>query len=76
MSESYVINEKRELILDRVKDSDERPLLQGKKNVADIAALMAQRRGAYEAAADVTVATSDLTIEEVCRAVLRQVNET
>ena len=30
-----------EVILDRVKDSDERPLLQGKKNVADIAALMA-----------------------------------
>ena len=29
-----------EVILDRVKDSDERPLLQGKKNVADIAALM------------------------------------
>lgn len=44
--------------------------------MADIAALMAQRRGAYEAAADVTVDTSDLTIEEVCRAVLRQVNET
>lgn len=63
-----------EVILERVKDSDERPLLQGKKNVADIAALMAQRRSAYEAAADVTVDTSDLTIEEVCRAVLRQVN--
>ena len=63
-----------EVILERVKDSDERPLLQGKKNVADIAALMAQRRGAYEAAADVTVDTSDLTIEEVCRAVLRQVD--
>ena len=63
-----------EVILERVKDSDQRPLLQGKKNVADIAALMAQRRSAYEAAADVTVDTSDLTIEEVCRAVLRQVN--
>lgn len=63
-----------EVILERVKDSDERPLLQGRKNVADIAALMAQRRSAYEAAADVTVDTSDLTIEEVCRAVLRQVN--
>ena len=65
-----------EVILERVKDSDERPLLQGKKNVADIAALMAQRRSAYEAAADVTVDTSGLTIEEVCRAVLRQVNGT
>ncbi len=63
-----------EVILERVKDSDERPLLQGRKNVADIAALMAQRRSAYEAATDVTVDTSDLTIEEVCRAVLRQVN--
>ena len=63
-----------EVILERVRDSDERPLLQGKKNVADIAALMAQRRSAYEAAADVTVDTSELTIEEVCRAVLRQVN--
>ena len=63
-----------EVILERVKDSDERPLLQGRKNVADIAALMAQRRSAYEAAADVTVDTSDLTIEEVCRAVLRQIN--
>ena len=63
-----------EVILERVKDSDERPLLQGRKNVTDIAALMAQRRSAYEAAADVTVDTSDLTIEEVCRAVLRQVN--
>ena len=63
-----------EVILARVKDSDERPLLQGRKNVADIAALMAQRQGAYEAATDVTVDTSELTIEEVCRAVLRQVN--
>ena len=65
-----------EVILNRVRDSDERPLLQGRKNVADIAALMAQRRDAYEAAADVTVDTSDLTIEEVCRAVLRQVSGT
>ena len=63
-----------EVILARVRDSDERPLLQGKKNVADIAALMAQRRVAYEAAADVTVDTSDLTIEAVCRAVLRQID--
>ena len=63
-----------EVILARVRDSDERPLLQGKKNVADIAALMAQRRVAYEATADVTVDTSDLTIEAVCRAVLRQID--
>ena len=64
-----------EVILARVKDDHSRPLLEGHKDVLYIAGLMAQRQGAYEAAADVTVDTSDLTIEEVCRAALRQVNE-
>ena len=62
-----------EVILDRVKDSDERPLLQGHKDVPYISGLMEQRRPKYEAAADITVDTSSLTIEEVCREVLRQI---
>ena len=37
-----------------------------------IAALMEQRRPKYEAAADITVDTSHLSIEEVCRQVLRR----
>lgn len=61
-----------EVILDRVKDSDERPLLQGKKNIPAISALMEQRRPKYEAAADITVDTSELSIEEVCQEVLWQ----
>ena len=64
-----------EVILERVRDSDERPLLQGHKDVPYIAALMEQRRPKYEAAADITVDTSQLNIEEVCRQVLRQVSE-
>ena len=64
-----------EVILERVKDSDERPLLQGHKDVPYIAALMEQRRPRYEAAADIPVDTSRLNIEEVCRQVLRQVSE-
>ena len=64
-----------EVILDRVKDSNERPLLQNRKSVEGISELMEQRRPKYEAAADVTVDTSDLTIEEVCQAVLQQVND-
>ena len=64
-----------EVILERVKDSEERPLLQGHKDVPYIAALMEQRRPRYEAAADITVDTSRLNIEEVCRQVLRQVPE-
>ena len=62
-----------EVILDRVKDSDERPLLQGHKDVPYISGLMEQRRPKYEAAADITVDTSSRTIEEVCREVLRQI---
>ena len=62
-----------EVILERVKDSDERPLLQGHKDVPYISGLMEQRRPKYEAAADITVDTSSLTIEEVCREVLRQI---
>ena len=63
-----------EVILERVKDSDERPLLQNRKSVEGISELMEQRRPKYEAAADVTVDTSDLNIDQVCQAVLRQVN--
>lgn len=62
-----------EVILERVKDSDERPLLQGHKNVPYIQELMEQRRPKYEAAADITVDTSDLTIEAVCQEVIRQI---
>ena len=36
---------------------------------------MEQRRPKYEAAADITVDTSQLNIEEVCRQVLRQVSK-
>lgn len=64
-----------EVILERVKDSEERPLLQGHKDVPYIAALMEQRRPKYETAADITVDTSQLNIEEACRQVLRQVSE-
>ena len=63
------------LLLERVKDSEERPRLQGHKDVSYIAVLMEQRRPRYEAAADITVDTSQLNIEEVCRQVLRQVTE-
>lgn len=62
-----------EVILDRVKDSDERPLLQGHKDVPYITQLMEQRRPKYEAAADLTIDTSDLTIEGVCQEILRQI---
>lgn len=64
-----------EVILDRVKEDHDRPLLEGHKDVSYISSLMEQRRPKYEAAADITVDTSERTIEEVCREVLRQINQ-
>lgn len=61
-----------EVILDRVRDDHSRPLLEGHKDIAYIAALMEQRRPKYEAAADLTVDTSDKSIAEICREVLQQ----
>ena len=63
-----------EVILERVKDDHNRPLLEGHKDVPYISGLMEQRRPHYEAAADVTVETSDLTIQEVCREILERIH--
>ena len=46
-----------ETIYERVKDSTERPVLNGNMNVGYIEELMEKRRPKYEAAADVKVAT-------------------
>lgn len=61
-----------EVILDRVKDDHSRPLLEGHKDVPYITELMEKRRPKYEAAADITVDTSDLTVEEVCHYILAE----
>ena len=56
-----------ETILKRVSGNNNRPLLKGKKNPADIQALMEQRRPFYEAAADLSVSTDGKTVEAICR---------
>ena len=61
--------------MDRVTDDHNRPLLGGHKDVPYISSLMEQRRPKYEAAADVTVDTSDLSVEEVCREALRKIQQ-
>ena len=66
MSESYVINEKRELILDRVKDSHDRPLIENNKTVPFIADLMEKRREKYEAAADIIIETDGKDELQIC----------
>ena len=57
-------------IYERVKDSTDRPVLNGNMKVSYIEDLMEKRRPKYEAAADVRVATDGKTAEEICREIL------
>lgn len=59
-----------ETIYQRVKDSRERPLLNGNMNPGYIRKLMEERRPKYEAAADIQVATDGRTTEDICREIL------
>lgn len=61
-----------ETILERVKDSDERPLLNGNKNVEFINGLMEKRREKYESAADVVVHTDHKDINSICEEIIQK----
>jgi len=61
-----------EVILERVKEDHSRPLLEGHKDVSYIASLMEARQPKYEAAADLTIDTSELTVEQVCSEILQK----
>lgn len=60
-----------ETILERIKDSDERPILHGNKNVGFIRDLMEKRREAYAAAADLTIHTDNKTVTEICAEIIK-----
>lgn len=59
-----------ETVYERVKDSSDRPILNGNMNVEYIADLMEKRRRLYEGAASVTVATDGRTRDEICDEIL------
>ena len=58
-------------VYERVKDSSDRPVLNGHMNVEYIASLQEKRRALYEAAADIVVATDHKTPEEICAEIER-----
>ena len=70
-----LLTAKPETILERVKENESRPLLEGKKNVEDIQNLMEKRRARYEAAADVIVATDDKTVLQICEELIQKLLE-
>ena len=61
-----------ETIYERVKDSTERPLLNGNMNVEYIAGLMDKRRDKYEAAADIIIYTDNKDLETICEELLEK----
>lgn len=65
-----LLTAKPETILERVKNSTKRPVLNGNMNVEYITELMERRRACYEDAADITVATDGKSVEEIFRAII------
>ena len=65
-----LLTAKPETILERVKGSHERPLLENNKNVAFISDLMEKRRMKYEAAADIIIGTDGKTEFEICEEII------
>lgn len=65
-----------ETIYERVKNSTERPILNGHMNVEYIAELMEKRRALYEEAADITILTDGKTREQICEEIIGKLRNT
>ena len=63
-----------ETIYERVKNSTDRPLLNGNMNVPYIRELMEKRRPFYEKAATVTVSTDGKSAEQIAREILSAIS--
>ena len=63
------------MVYERVKDNDDRPVLNGRKNVKGISELMEQRREKYEAAADIVINTDNKTVLQVCEELVQRLME-
>lgn len=61
-----------ETVFDRVKDSTNRPLLNGNMNVPYIRELMEKRKPFYEAAATVAVSTDGRSVQEIAEEIVQK----
>lgn len=74
ISEIVFLTAEPETIYERVKNSTDRPLLNGNMNVPFIQELMEKRRPFYEKAATVTVSTDGKSAEQIAREILSAVS--
>lgn len=70
-----LLTAKPETILDRVKDSHDRPLIESNKTVPFIADLMSKRREKYEAAADIIIETDGKSELEICEELIHSLRQ-
>lgn len=67
------LSAKPETIYERVKNSTDRPILNGNMNVEYISELMEKRRALYEAAADIKIETDGKDAETICNEIIGMV---
>ena len=70
-----LLTAKPETILDRVKDSHDRPLIENNKTVPFIADLISKRREKYEAAADIIIETDGKSELEICEELIHSLRQ-
>lgn len=64
-----------ETIYERVKDGEDRPVLNGNNNVEFITELMEKRREKYEAAADIVIKTDHKSVLQICEELISKLME-
>lgn len=62
-----------EVICERVKNDNGRPLLKGRKNPEAIKMLMDERQKKYEEAADITISTDGKSADEICEEIMNEI---
>lgn len=70
-----LLTAKPETILDRVKDSHDRPLIENNKTVSFIAEPMEKRREKYEAAADIVIETDGKDELQICEELIHRLRQ-
>ena len=62
-------------ILERVKESTDRPILNGNMNVEFIEQLMNKRKDRYLSVADVIVETDNKAVKEICAEIMEKISK-
>ena len=60
-------------IYERVKNNNDRPVLNGNMNVEYIGNLLEKRKARYEMAADIVIATDGKNVDEICKEILEAI---